>query len=323
MPATKCWMGKVWFVTCKMKYLLIGGAPKCGTTSLFNYLSDHPAVCASNRKETYFFAKEFDAQGVFAGKQTKKNFQSYFSHCNDNATWRMEATPYTLYSAQAAKQVNALLPEAALLFIFRDPLKRLVSDYRMHVRREAQFVTGVTFDEFVDKQFSQDSSKANNLEAGCYVDYLQQFYDTIEETKINILIYEDFFADIESNIAKLCQKLGIDNDYYRGYAFNRYNYTFSVKYGWLNRAYLRFEPIVANARSRVMGQPTVYRWFENGIRLGKQSLRRLNTLDANSKGGKMVVSDSAKASINEYYHPSTMKLAKALDRSLPWGSYRA
>ena len=32
------------------------GAPKCGTTSMFHWLSEHPEVCTSHPKETYFFA---------------------------------------------------------------------------------------------------------------------------------------------------------------------------------------------------------------------------------------------------------------------------
>ena len=30
------------------------GVPKCGTTSVFSYLADHPEVCQSSEKETYF-----------------------------------------------------------------------------------------------------------------------------------------------------------------------------------------------------------------------------------------------------------------------------
>jgi len=37
---------------------LIGGAPKAGTTALHNYLRQHPEICMSEPKETFFFTDE-------------------------------------------------------------------------------------------------------------------------------------------------------------------------------------------------------------------------------------------------------------------------
>src|SRR4030043_2241283 len=46
------------------RYLIIAGTTKAGTTSLFNWLSEHPEVSASFRKETnYFLDREWDKVG--------------------------------------------------------------------------------------------------------------------------------------------------------------------------------------------------------------------------------------------------------------------
>ena len=49
---------------------IVAGAPKCGTTSVFRYLADHPEVCASNVKETRFLIDPgyplFDAAANFS-----------------------------------------------------------------------------------------------------------------------------------------------------------------------------------------------------------------------------------------------------------------
>ena len=37
------------------RFLIIGGASKAGTTSMFSYLAEHPQICASHAKETRFF----------------------------------------------------------------------------------------------------------------------------------------------------------------------------------------------------------------------------------------------------------------------------
>lgn len=37
------------------RFGIIGGGSKAGTTSVFNYLADHPEICAADAKETRFF----------------------------------------------------------------------------------------------------------------------------------------------------------------------------------------------------------------------------------------------------------------------------
>ena len=43
----------------KRPNLFIVGAPKSGTTSIYNYLKNHPEVFMSPIKEPHFFAKDF------------------------------------------------------------------------------------------------------------------------------------------------------------------------------------------------------------------------------------------------------------------------
>jgi hypothetical protein len=38
--------------------LVIAGAPKCGTSSLFYWLADHPQACGSTVKETFYLMDE-------------------------------------------------------------------------------------------------------------------------------------------------------------------------------------------------------------------------------------------------------------------------
>lgn len=39
------------------QYLIIIGSMKCGTTSLFDYLGQHPALCPSSKKATEHFSE--------------------------------------------------------------------------------------------------------------------------------------------------------------------------------------------------------------------------------------------------------------------------
>ncbi len=52
---------------------LIIGAPKCGTTSLYAYLSQHPQVFMSVPKEPTFFGNE-GTDGLFNGPHDEDRF---------------------------------------------------------------------------------------------------------------------------------------------------------------------------------------------------------------------------------------------------------
>ena len=68
---------------------IIAGAPKCGTTSLFYYLSSHPEVCSSNIKETRYLLDKDDA--LFNKKRNYyidgiEGYKHYFKHCRIDQT---------------------------------------------------------------------------------------------------------------------------------------------------------------------------------------------------------------------------------------------
>ena len=57
------------------QHAIIAGVNKCGTTSVFRYLADHPDVCASSIKETRFFNAVEETKNV-------KLYEDYLDYCN-------------------------------------------------------------------------------------------------------------------------------------------------------------------------------------------------------------------------------------------------
>ena len=116
--------------------VIIAGAAKCGTTSLFHWLSDHPEVCASKEKELCFF---YDKDWPLWNKKVKYNYhlnglekyQNLFEHCKSvNAKVVIEATPNYLYSRTALNVIPTLNPRPKILFILRKPSDRVYSIYQ-------------------------------------------------------------------------------------------------------------------------------------------------------------------------------------------------
>lgn len=101
------------------------GVQKGGTTSLQRLLEQHPGAVLPPSKELHFFSLHY-AQGEgwyrqqFAAAQPQQR-------CG-------EITPYYLFHPQAPARVQALLPQARLIVLLRDPVDRALSQV-FHSRR--------------------------------------------------------------------------------------------------------------------------------------------------------------------------------------------
>ena len=105
---------------------LILGAQRAGTSSLYNYLRQHPSLRLPRKKEMHFFdlyymrglkwyARQFPA---FVFNRTKKTG---------------EATPYYLFHPAVAERVANALPNVKLIALLRDPTVRAFSHFQMSV----------------------------------------------------------------------------------------------------------------------------------------------------------------------------------------------
>jgi hypothetical protein len=301
------------------RYLLIAGTPKAGTTSLFRYLSDHPQVCAANRKETYFFARDFDYLGTCRLGETRADFDSYFSHCSAAGQLRLEATPYTLYASEAAQRIAAVLADPLVLFILRDPVSRLFSDYRFHVQREHPAARG-SFGEFVEAQRGMKTVVPNLIELGCYAEFLPAFDRAFGRERVILLLFEELTARPQVVVQDLCRSIGLDPSFYQGYDFLAHNFTVNRRSARLSRAMIRLEPVVAELRARALRHRRTHELFEHAVNLGKRTYRRLN--DQRPAEPEQIPPDLYQR-LADFYRPSTEALARRLGRALPWKSATA
>lgn len=104
--------------------VLILGAQKAGTTSLFDLLCLEPTFCGSQVKETGFFSKDF-----FYNKGIDWYF-SQFENCSENSI-RLEATPEYLYYPYVAERVYRSGYNYKFIVIFREPATRCYSAWNM------------------------------------------------------------------------------------------------------------------------------------------------------------------------------------------------
>jgi hypothetical protein len=112
-----------------MPNFLIVGAMKGGTTSLFNYLAQHPQVYPPFRKEIKFF----DCNYVNGLSWYRAHFPLKAKFNADYAVTG-EATPYYIFHPVAPQRIAQDLPNAKIIILLRNPVDRAYSHYQHMVR---------------------------------------------------------------------------------------------------------------------------------------------------------------------------------------------
>lgn len=107
-------------------FALIIGAMKCGTTSLYNYLAQHPEISACTYKEPSFFSTE---------SNWSKGFEWYYDLWNwDKNRHKIALEASTSYTriheySNAAEKIAAVDKNFKFIYIMRNPIKRIESHY--------------------------------------------------------------------------------------------------------------------------------------------------------------------------------------------------
>lgn len=99
---------------------IICGLPKCGTTSLYHYLTAHPQILTAVEKEICFFSHYFE-RGL-------DWYLAHFPAIQDNNYLTGEATPLYLAFVHP-KKIFQLLPKVKLIVLLRNPVDRTISSF--------------------------------------------------------------------------------------------------------------------------------------------------------------------------------------------------
>jgi hypothetical protein len=117
-----------------MPEYVIAGGQRCGTTSLYQYLIEHPAIGAATTKEVHFFDVNYE-RGVdwYRGHFPTAAYVRAIGRRTGMRPTTGEASPYYLYHPRAPYRLADMLPDAKLIVMLRDPVSRLVSHYHHEV----------------------------------------------------------------------------------------------------------------------------------------------------------------------------------------------
>lgn len=193
----------------RLPNLVIAGVAKAGTTSLFEYLGQHPEVHPARVKQTGFF-KDPDSQGNLSVTGYADHFRGAGS-----APVVMEATPgyFQGGSTTATRIAGTLGTDVRILISLRDPVQRLRSHHRMLLRAGSLDVDEHRFVDFVapllDRTAVGESRVQRLFDIGRYSEHLPGWWQTFDD-RVRIVFFDDLERDAEGVVRELCAWLGID-----------------------------------------------------------------------------------------------------------------
>ena len=170
---------------------LIIGAPKAGTTSLYSYFREHPAIFMPELKEPRFFGYEGQGDRIRFPVRTLEEYTALFDAVTTE-TAIGEATPHYLVYPVAAQRIRDLIPEVRLIASLRDPVDRAYSVYQMNLRNKG-VNTGIPFVEAIRTD--------HNLRE-TYADMLGRYVALFPPEQLKVILLEDLEADPQRDGAR-------------------------------------------------------------------------------------------------------------------------
>lgn len=201
---------------------LIIGAQKCGTSSLFSYLSQHPQLIPSYLKEIFFFDGGVDPKVDYFAKG-QDWYRSHFPLRKRVAANQQtfEATPSYIFNPLVPKRIAALIPNVKLIVLLRNPTERAISHYFHNRRKEGReplsILDAMQAEEERLKHFIENKDYRNEILVrqsykirGIYSEQISRYFQYFPVDNILVLCSEKFFSEPDKTLRRVFNFLAVD-----------------------------------------------------------------------------------------------------------------
>lgn len=182
--------------------LMIVGAQKAGTTSLNNYLNEHPEIIghATLQKEFAYFR-----DNTIFSNGYEKAFQSAFTIPSDNDNRKkIVAKNAAIYNNEAAiKRLYEHNPDGKVIFILREPVSRTYSSYAMEVFKGWMDRDFVEIKSVVGNNNMEDDMYKFFIEPSLYIHHIDLIFKYFPNNQVKLFLFEDF----KTNPGIICKEI--------------------------------------------------------------------------------------------------------------------
>lgn len=198
---------------------ILAGAPKCGTTSMWQYLNQHPEVFMCKPKEPNYFCDDFPR---IRKVKTANEYFSLFNETDQMHRIRGEASALYFYSNVAAERIKKFNPDAKILLMLRNPVTMIPAwhaqlcfsgDEEICDLEEAW---GAQLDRLEGRRIPRACRFPELLQLktlGYLSRYVERFMQLWDEENICFILTDDLAKNFRLTMHKVYDFLGITNTF--------------------------------------------------------------------------------------------------------------
>lgn len=202
---------------------IVAGAPKCGTTSLYHYLSQHPEIYLPDQKELHYFARQEllahtggpgDEAAVRNVCRSASCYEDFFRPAEDGQTIGEVTPSYFVYPESADRILRDCGKEMKILVMLRNPVEKAYSQY-LHLVKEGRET--LPFPEALKAESERAGQRYNDFwrytQSSMYADRMEYFLDSFGRDRVKVVLFEDFIADTGRELEKICEFIQVNSSF--------------------------------------------------------------------------------------------------------------
>lgn len=216
---------------------IVAGAPKSGTTSLWEYLKAHPEVCMARMKEPAFFTEVmgWDETGDESAPRRSGRFrkgmdwyQGLFGDCESKKATGEASTLYW-EATDAAGLIRRHVPDVRLIFLVRNPVNRVYSNYWQERKQ------GRKIPDFYEMVMNRHPRLEQYIYVSSYDIHLERFSSIFDDDQLLVLLYEDMRNNPAEVLRAVYGHIGIDESFLPSNLGQKFNAARLPRSDWTQR----------------------------------------------------------------------------------------
>lgn len=219
------------------------GAPRCGTSSLFRWLTAHPRIFGPHEgKELFYF---MDAGHPLIGDPnvhttTSETYRSLFPDAPEGSM--IEGTTHYLFQETTRTHLGRMESKPLVIAVLRNPAQRVWSSFQYTRNNRARMSSSLQFHQYVEwglkkrydaiqENISHPGSAyvlSRDIEYGQYIDYLVPWRESVGEDRLVVVSFAEVVSGPKAMCSRLASAVGVDPVFYDDFKFEARNATYMV-----------------------------------------------------------------------------------------------
>jgi hypothetical protein len=197
--------------------LFIVGAPKCGTTSVYKYLSNHPEIFFPIKKLFNYFSRDLTFEHP---RLPMDEYLSFYKN-TENYKYRGDASTFHLFSKVAAKEIKEFSPNAKCIILLRDPCNMLYSYHSELLFSKQENIK--SFEEALNAEDDRKSDKNRVFrwkkeavfysDIGRFSEQVCRYLSVFERHKLCFILFDDLKSNPQAVYKNLLAFLQLDESH--------------------------------------------------------------------------------------------------------------